>query len=115
MRKILTARILQARVKLVVKSGFITSSRITLSDTDVASAQAEHFNQVLKGKKIQDIRYFERVLEKADCPKETRDIAAISNWLDLIFDKAVNKKNDKKTDRVIDGAFWLSMFSDTWW
>lgn len=83
--------IVQGQVHLVVKSGTITSSRITLtSSNDVVSAQAEKFDQVLKGKKIYDICRFEEILRTADLPNNNRKISAISNWLNDIFGKALD-------------------------
>ena len=81
----------QSQIRLVVKSGTITSSRITLSPSkDVASAQVEKFDQVLMGKKIHEIPRFEEILRAADLLQNTREISAISYWLDDIFGNLID-------------------------
>lgn len=75
----------------MVKSGIITSSRITFSPSDeIASAQAAKFDQVLKDKRIHEIQRFVEILRQADLPDSSREISAISNWLDDIFGKTID-------------------------
>ena len=83
----------------MVKSGTIASSRVSFSfHDDIASAQAEKLDQVLKGKKIHDIQEFEKILRTADLPQNTQEISTISNWLDDIFGNAVHQRFSLPSD-----------------
>ncbi len=73
----------------MVKSGIITSSRITLSSSnDIALAQVENLNKCLEGKSVQDIQRFEEILGIANHLRKTKELSAMSNWLDFMFGKA---------------------------
>ncbi len=73
----------------MVKSGIISSSRITLSSSnDIALVQVDNFNEVLEGKSVQDIQRFEELLGTSDLPRKTKEMSAMSNWLDFMFGKA---------------------------
>lgn len=70
-----------------VRSGIITSSKISLSSNkEDALAEREKFDLVLKGQKVGEIRNFEQVL-KVDYYEKASKIKAMLNWLDMMFGK----------------------------
>lgn len=78
----------QARVFLKAKGGQITSSKISISpDADIASAEAQTFDNTLKDKRIQDIDDFHHILNQAN-HQAPNEVSAISRWLNEMFGKA---------------------------
>ncbi|MCJ1469062.1 Biotin/lipoate A/B protein ligase [Pseudocyphellaria aurata] len=75
-----------ARVYLKVRSGIITSSRISISSTQsVALAEAERFGSIINERKILNIGNFERNLNEAGYHEKAEEVVAISSWLDRMF------------------------------
>ena len=78
---------------LKVRSGTITAAQISISpDQDIAKAEAERFDKVLKGKDIQDISNFKAVLDLAG-HESPPDVSRIATWLNFMLEKASNKKH----------------------
>ncbi|KAL2041239.1 hypothetical protein N7G274_006184 [Stereocaulon virgatum] len=76
-----------ARVYLKVRSSTITSTEISMSsDPEVARAEAEKFDKVLKGKDIQDISDFEATLGSAG-HESLSDVSRIAGWFNIILGK----------------------------
>ena len=72
---------------LKVKSGIITSSKISVSsDEEAARVEAENFDQVLRDKSIQDITDFKDILETAN-HDGSAEVSSISRWLNTMFGK----------------------------
>ncbi|KAI4250828.1 MAG: hypothetical protein L6R42_008612 [Xanthoria sp. 1 TBL-2021] len=78
-----------ARVHLVIKSGLITSSSISLSPSpSTASSEAEKFDAVLKNTRIIKLDSFRRLLSESvsfDGDKQRQDIYRVGAWLDWIL------------------------------
>lgn len=81
----------QARVYLKVRSGIITSSKISISSNqDVAQEEAERVGRILKDRNIQEIGSFRDFLNKAACQEKGGKTVAVSSWLDRIFGNGNN-------------------------
>ena len=78
---------IKARVYLKVRSSTITSTEISISsDPEVARAEAERFDKVLKGKDIQDISDFGATLGSVG-HESLSDISRIARWLNVMLGK----------------------------
>lgn len=76
----------QARVFLMVRSGKITQSNISISsDPRVNVDEADIFDSMLKGKAFHEIHSFETLLGPAFYPDKITEIKALSSWLHRIL------------------------------
>lgn len=78
-----------ARIHLVIKSGLITSSSISLSrHPSIAASEAVKFNAVLQNTRIIKLDSFRRLLDEGvsvDGAKQRRDIYRVGAWLDWML------------------------------
>lgn len=84
----------QARVYLKIKSGVITSSKISTSPhANIASSERAAFDHILKDQKLIHIDHFRDLLRKASLTGLKEDSRRVSAWLDLKLGKASDGKS----------------------
>lgn len=77
----------KARVYLKAKSGTIISTRISISDDEeIAQAEADKFDRVLKDRNIHDIADFRPILEEGN-ERPSPDVGSIATWLNTMLGK----------------------------
>ena len=81
--------VVQARAFLQVKSGIITSSRISFSDNPTAALKENRiFDDVLRDKKMIEINGFHGLLKPLAPFEKRHDIRRLSAWLDVMLGKS---------------------------